>query len=86
MTTAKLKYFGCKNAYLQLVGRQSLKCQGSTQRGKEVETGAGFCREQTPLFSLAVFSAEIPWLDPVTEIMVGDILKVTVMAGLLFSD
>lgn len=50
--------------YLQLVGRQSLKCQVSTQRGTGAERGAGFCREQIPLFSPAVFSAEFPWSEP----------------------
>lgn len=49
-----------ETAYLQLVGRQSLKCQGSTRRGTGAERGAGFCTEQIPLFSPAVFSAEVP--------------------------
>lgn len=49
-----------ETAYLQLVGRQSLRCQGSTRRGTEAERGAGFYREWTPLFSLAAFLAEVP--------------------------
>lgn len=50
--------------YLQLVGRQSLKCQVSTRRGTGAERGRGFCREQMPPFSPAVFSAEFPWSEP----------------------
>lgn len=51
-------------AYLQPVGRQSLKCQVSTQRGTGAQRAAGFYRQQIQLFSLAVFSAEFPWSDP----------------------
>lgn len=65
VSTAKsMRDGGGETAYLRRVGRQSLKCQGSTRRGTGAEGGAGFCREQMPLFSLAVFSAEFPWSDP----------------------
>lgn len=54
-------------AYLQLVGRQSLKRQENTRRCRGAEREAGFCREQIPQFSLAVFSVEFPWSDPVVH-------------------